>query len=188
MGCFNPHTYMRCDSALTWNILSRIVSIHTPTWGVTQEGLTQLRLNIVSIHTPTWGVTAPLYVSSRFEMFQSTHLHEVWRYNTVDIFFPECFNPHTYMRCDAPLYQPRDIGRVSIHTPTWGVTDWIGTSSNRWWFQSTHLHEVWLLKQSQLIYTRMFQSTHLHEVWQCVMILYVILLMFQSTHLHEVWL
>ena len=34
------------------------VSIHTPTWGVTQLGDTLPFPDVVSIHTPTWGVTS----------------------------------------------------------------------------------------------------------------------------------
>ena len=79
--CFNPHTYMRCDNSSVegicsvcsfqsthlhevWRIVARIdeewfcVSIHTPTWGVTQDKRAVGMPEDVSIHTPTWGVTA----------------------------------------------------------------------------------------------------------------------------------
>ena len=120
------------------------VSIHTPTWGVTIERRKRVGLRSVSIHTPTWGVTrifgfpirknkfqsthlhevwhAARYVSSVFEMFQSTHLHEVWRWTPYRTWFPDCFNPHTYMRCDCPSPIGSVEWWVSIHTPTWGVT------------------------------------------------------------------
>ena len=42
----------------TWTLL---VSIHTPTWGVTYAEQEIKKLKRVSIHTPTWGVTANLY-------------------------------------------------------------------------------------------------------------------------------
>ena len=35
----------------------RRVSIHTPTWGVTDEQELEPFEEYVSIHTPTWGVT-----------------------------------------------------------------------------------------------------------------------------------
>ena len=76
--CFNPHTYMRCDYENERHQITNDVSIHTPTWGVTNWRFTQ---------TSTW-------------RFQSTHLHEVWPFVVSLPRFVVCFNPHTYMRCD----------------------------------------------------------------------------------------
>ena len=55
---FNPHTYMRCDIRNFKLIQPDNVSIHTPTWGVTLIGEQEYLNNV----------------------FQSTHLHEVWLY------------------------------------------------------------------------------------------------------------
>ena len=77
--CFNPHTYMRCDMDKKKIIYKIIVSIHTPTWGVTVIFLCICIEILVSIHTPTWGVT--------------THFQQSFSCK-------RCFNPHTYMRCD----------------------------------------------------------------------------------------
>ena len=55
------------------------------------------------------------------------------------------------------------------------------------WFQSTHLHEVWLFWVLSLLILRMFQSTHLHEVWPLTRRRSPKHFEFQSTHLHEVW-
>ena len=98
-------------------------------------------------------------------MFQSTHLHEVWRINNLRnikwrSFNPHtymrcdiciviikqiwlCFNPHTYMRCDRVYLAYTRSAKVSIHTPTWGVTISRGLANYLGMFQSTHLHEVW---------------------------------------------
>ena len=98
---FNPHTYMRCDLAMSAALNALMVSIHTPTWGVTLFKLRRGLRYIVSIHTPTWGVTeipdlehcgvrvsihTPTWgVTAKYAQirekreFQSTHLHEVWR-------------------------------------------------------------------------------------------------------------
>ena len=57
--------------------------------------------DLVSIHTPTWGVTyIQDLISTNQHWFQSTHLHEVWRYHQANERFYGSFNPHTYMRCD----------------------------------------------------------------------------------------
>ena len=99
---FNPHTYMRCDNSIDWKGGYYVVSIHTPTWGVTLLGRIELvrflcfnphtymrcdtgnkrqTLNTsVSIHTPTWGVTNRRSAQTSIGRFQSTHLHEVWHY------------------------------------------------------------------------------------------------------------
>ena len=120
------------------------VSIHTPTWGVTFLREYEAWLRQVSIHTPTWGVTieGKQYVDTT--VFQSTHLHEVWLLIVWTIRLIRCFNPHTYMRCDpSGLQKCRTISKVSIHTPTWGVTNRVYLLTLTVKFQSTHLHEVW---------------------------------------------
>ena len=99
----------------------------------------------------------------------------------------DSFNPHTYMRCDR-----RGIGisprwRVSIHTPTWGVTrvlltytvkedvsihtpTWGVTFHPRSWkpIREVSIHTpTWGVTMTFLEYKdkEEFQSTHLHEVW-----------------------
>ena len=78
--------------------------------------------------------------------------------------------------------------RVSIHTPTWGVTQSSLTPACLGVFQSTHLHEVWLSADLNRSRYLVFQSTHLHEVWPIDPICLYPVVKFQSTHLHEVWL
>ena len=98
---------------------------------------------MVSIHTPTWGVTTNSNSSICEFLFQSTHLHEVWhKLGTVSSCLAS-FNPHTYMRCDLRDIRSHSFAWVSIHTPTWGVTEKAPTWNTYQKFQSTHLHEVW---------------------------------------------
>ena len=101
VSCFNPHTYMRCDSPEAFENDIREVSIHTPTWGVTSSHHRQAHHRRVSIHTPTWGVTYRLTFPASVMVFQSTHLHEVWLPVQNHLLWEYA---------------------VSIHTPTWGVT------------------------------------------------------------------
>ena len=79
-------------------------------------------------------------------MFQSTHPRRVWLFSPFLITCYLCgFNPHTHAGCDQGTVPfDREI-KVSIHTPTQGVTL---TSSGTWSYQS------------------MFQSTHPRRVWQ----------------------
>ena len=199
---------MRCDVGVSSDLLHCLVSIHTPTWGVTW------------LHNNRTGIG----------MFQSTHLHEVWQITSIDITANDGFNPHTYMRCDQLVgydyehymrfnphtYMRCDIpnkyypfmGIVSIHTPTWGVTLFACCVISTRMFQSTHLHEVWQRARAACMLTKvsihtptwgvttvfvlfvsaiLFQSTHLHEVWPRYVFIVACAIAFQSTHLHEVW-
>ena len=110
----------------------------------------------------------PFCVNMRhgWDKFQSTHLHEVWQSRENSMLIRPCFNPHTYMRCDpSGLQKCRTISKVSIHTPTWGVTNRVYLLTLTVKFQSTHLHEVWQVFLWDVKTRTMFQSTHLHEVW-----------------------
>ena len=98
----------------------------------------------VSIHTPTWGVT---FLREYEAWLRQVSIHTpTWGVTIDDIHKPalDGFNPHTYMRCD---YRSAS-SKVSAK------------------FQSTHLHEVWLIGTNIANNLLMFQSTHLHEVWQ----------------------
>ena len=120
--------------------------------------------------------------------FQSTHLREVWL----------VIGSHTGW-----------YDRVSIHTPTRGVTTGFSRALSITWFQSTHLREVWLREHHAKALNALFQSTHLREVWQPLApsaskiasfnphtyercdfpedVIPNISAWFQSTHLREVW-
>ena len=143
------------------------VSIHTPTWGVTgicrkPGGMRRFQsTHLHEVWLPDIGKTINTI------LFQSTHLHEVWHLSAFYLFYYQCFNPHTYMRCDREraltvlrwsCFNPHTYMRcdiwvtstcktdvVSIHTPTWGVTKMGNQVMTPDEFQSTHLHEVWQL-------------------------------------------
>ena len=83
------------------------------------------------------------WLNSGLTSFQSTHLHEVWLRLCTYLRALKCFNPHTYMRCDAIIPSISSFRNVSIHTPTWGVTPHYTNLGISGAFQSTHLHEVW---------------------------------------------
>ena len=77
--CFNPHTHAGCDGSERYKEIEALVSIHTPTQGVTLMLLLSVMWYLsVSIHTPTQGVTT---ISALFEgiinLFQSTHPRRV---------------------------------------------------------------------------------------------------------------
>ena len=164
-GGFNPHTYMRCDTNSDINAIN-VQGFNPHTYMRCDTHARDIQwCQAVSIHTPTWGVTLLSEVPDRIIRFQSTHLHEVWPRPLSGRWSGTSFNPHTYMRCDPVNTSAYTRIRVSIHTPTWGVTIWQNLGATDWRFQSTHLHEVWLIGLYILPNWMMFQSTHLHEVW-----------------------
>ena len=86
----------------TSQILSGVISIHTPIKGVTLSFHIPLLLRMISIHTPIKGVTR----LSRSTWFRGVN-----------------FNPHTHKGCDIwQFYQVASFDEISIHTPIKGVT------------------------------------------------------------------
>ena len=145
-----------------------VVSIHTPTQGVTcfchQTKATSACFNPhthagcdsfhvppqldkhISIHTPTQGVTVlPGYSSEPFEGF----------------------NPHTHAGCD--------INDDDNDNP-------------RYLFQSTHPRRVWLINPPNSLKSPLFQSTHPRRVWPSTTDTRIVKFEFQSTHPRRVWL
>ena len=99
---FNPHTHAGCDHGRAGGgVLPGMVSIHTPTQGVTISAQAFNKAAIVSIHTPTQGVTGR---AIRLHPNKTVSIHTPTQGVTNGIF---------------AFMGRRD---VSIHTPTQGVT------------------------------------------------------------------
>ena len=100
------------------SLLGLIVSIHTPTWGVTwcvtEKGHTNTSFNP---HT-YMRCDSKSEKKTQNQMFQSTHLHEVWRWSKTTIVVICSFNPHTYMRCDS-FKVLRTVIRLSFNPHTY---------------------------------------------------------------------
>ena len=121
-------------------------------------------------------------------LFQSTHLHEVWRFIPRDINGNVVVSIHTpTWGVTRPLSAHTSSLRVSIHTPTWGVT-LNGLLAYDMLKVSIHTPTWGVTKRLPIHHAfRLFQSTHLHEVWLKFLLENVKMSKFQSTHLHEVW-
>ena len=142
---------------------------------------------MVSIHTPTQGVTCSHRQHHPFRQFQSTHPRRVWRYHATHWLLPvTCFNPHTHAGCDRSLGVRQHSVCVSIHTPTQGVTVLFGccyilccfnphthAGCDFIWFCFTFLFLVSIHTPTQGVtiwgFTvdniSKFQSTHPRRVW-----------------------
>ena len=209
------------------------VSIHTPTQGVTFRTSSFNHFATVSIHTPTQGVTHDLccalirlagfnphthagcdftiIINYWYRRFQSTHPRRVWLRLTSSVINSQQFQSthprRVWQQCCSVCCSPY---RVSIHTPTQGVT-YRGYASilSKYKFQSTHPRRVWLYFVSvpvfhfgfnphthagcdclyvarQAIWYQ-FQSTHPRRVWQDVVSSPLSTATFQSTHPRRVW-
>ena len=130
------------------------VSIHTPTQGVTltSAGAWSYQSMFQSTHPRrVWPYNSTPSTSG--VSFQSTHPRRVWRLIRpililIVSFNPHthagcdlwtyyylwlwcCFNPHTHAGCDKTNQTSIDINRVSIHTPTQGVTKYLISNHER---------------------------------------------------------
>ena len=120
------------------------VSIHTPTWGVTQRYFADVVRLMFQATLPHGEWLHAAIAKHDPEEFQSTLPHGEWLavfelsrlfsvsihtptwgvtcYNTHSLALRTSFNPHSHMGSDEPKYRPFKNKEVSIHTPTWGVT------------------------------------------------------------------
>ena len=161
--CFNPHTHAGCDLKSFLYFYFLLVSIHTPTQGVTMWNLTVPPASgSFNPHTHAGCDRKKFTLRAEKLMFQSTHPRRVWRKTSCCLSISESFNPHTHAGCDYTdraryirkavsihtptqgvtpkcLQRPR-IHYVSIHTPTQGVTSWKTTTLMRKLSFNPHTH------------------------------------------------
>ena len=137
--CFNPHTYMRCDLEKRREMRYYGVSIHTPTWGVTLHRGRRTIVIQVSIHTPTWGVTGR-FLPGALEFHVSIHT-PTWGVTIFSLHVDacyQCFNPHTYMRCD-PCPISSSTSKLSFNPHTYMRCDLVGGRS-KWRMEGFNPH------------------------------------------------
>ena len=158
---------MRCDWSRRRFGCAYQVSIHTPTWGVTKVRWADTIAVLVSIHTPTWGVTHVIDLKYGAGVFQSTHLHEVWRIYPMYRWYIYTFqSTHLHEVWRSWSNMSKMQRHVSIHTPTWGVTV---ETNGRWFIRGGFNPHTYMRCDMAIGWWRdrrlTFQSTHLHEVW-----------------------
>ena len=121
---FNPHTHEGCDGIYCPARKQYVVSIHTPTKGVTMASSVftwlcrfqsthprrvWLKASIVRPLSKEFQSTHPRRVwhvptvsSVLVPVFQSTHPRRVWRTQGQSCWTGSSFNPHTHEGCDRP--------------------------------------------------------------------------------------
>ena len=99
--CFNPHTHAGCDVFICSDYtICQSFNPHTHAGCDVWEN-TFSQADIVSIHTPTQGVTVANMPSGNIWLpFQSTHPRRVWPAFRQILRILLCFNPHTHAGCD----------------------------------------------------------------------------------------
>ena len=104
--CFNPRTYVRCDSDVGV-IMAAIISFNPRTYvrcdlSAFSSPIRILMFQSTHLREVRRRETVPVKLSS---LFQSTHLREVRLCNIVyDEEGTNSFNPRTYVRCDCTYY------------------------------------------------------------------------------------
>ena len=127
------------------------------------------------------------YSNSQWE-FQSTHPRRVWRLIRLVLILIASFNPHTHAGCDSAWLARKDVGNVSIHTPTQGVTSDLSALSIR---ATVSIHTptqgVTGRRSALLDQSKVSIHTPTQGVTLTVKIVKLWCL-FQSTHPRRVWL
>ena len=97
---FNPHTHAGCDIIQLSRNSYRMVSIHTPTQGVTDRHQSKGGMRMFQSTHPrrVWHQTNNQHY--KHKLFQSTHPRRVWLWIKLRIASIESFNPHTHAGCD----------------------------------------------------------------------------------------
>ena len=117
---FKPYSHEGSDYFISRIIRRGVISIHTPTKGVTSSQIWDTYLYGISIHTPTKGVTY-LWICNRFS--SQISIHTPTKGVTEDY--------ANYLRAKA----------ISIHTPTKGVTSAISCSNSALVDFNPHSHK-----------------------------------------------
>ena len=185
---FNPHTHAGCDTpAHIFTQAFNRFNPHTHAGCDENRHFEMIRHCSFNPHTHA-GCDCNVNFQVYVVQFQSTHPRRVWllvRLNSNVIGRFQSTHPRRVWpgRRSALL----DQSKVSIHTPTQGVTagNLVFGAGNE--FQSTHPRRVW----PWLIYMHkvhlLFQSTHPRRVWLVILIIVTLVLVFQSTHPRRVW-
>ena len=139
---FNPHSHKGSDC---YRQVNRAIAV------------------FISIHTPTRGVTV---VNSNLEMqvvFQSTLPQGEWHLFRIAPSRIKYFNPHSHKGSDLIWSSVIDIGQISIHTPTRGVTSYNLCGLYFPLFQSTLPQGEWRRHSKQCKSTFDYFNPHSHK-------------------------
>ncbi len=179
---FNPRTHVGCDERRVDVPHGYAISIHAPTWGATPTDVVS-SANLAFQSTHPRGVRQSCRghfqdfrnfnprthvgcddifrcVSPDDLEFQSTHPRGVRLILSIQEWWARNFNPRTHVGCDIGGLPVPCVGRISIHAPTWGATEFHLDCNTQKEFQSTHPRGVRPLLLPLSVPLSRFQSTH----------------------------
>ena len=141
---FNPHTHAGCDSSSSNITLLRVCfNPHTHAGCDIDNHIAELESEIVSIHTPTQGVTRQDNNHRPSFLSFNPHTHAGCDKDIIVSDFLKIVSIHTPTQgvtiCNDGAY---NYDYVSIHTPTQGVTKSSILLTTSFEFQSTHPRRV----------------------------------------------
>ena len=126
------------------------------------------RDSLVSIHTPTQGVTKWVHLWLPVSNCFNPHTHAGCDIPLMSCKVLHSVSIHTPTQgVTQSTVMDGMTDEVSIHTPTQGVTTTKNTSGRTFGFQSTHPRRVWLDRRWRIREDNSFQSTHPRRVWPC---------------------
>ena len=101
---FNPHSHEGSDFILSLHVFITVISIHTPTKGVTCFQIQREQSAQISIHTPTKGVTGFPYIFYTLSYNFNPHSHEGSDVHKVPRWkMTRYFNPHSHEGSDRGI-------------------------------------------------------------------------------------
>ena len=143
--CFNPHTHAGCDFTIVKISGILLVSIHTPTQGVTCQ---RLEYSGMALFQSTHPRRVWHSLNAKWEKGGSFNPHthagcdeEIWR----RLYVQSCFNPHTHAGCDQKKWTVLTIkNSFNPHTHAGCDHGRLYAICQLILFQSTHPRRVWL--------------------------------------------
>ena len=126
---------------------------------------TRIHLVIVSIHTPTQGVTTSIMYPAQASQFQSTHPRRVWPFCTFAMCseYVSIHTPTQGVTMEYFLQYARYRFQSTHPRRVWHL--WPCPLGYRRRFQSTHPRRVWPWCRRIVFFQEQFQSTHPRRVW-----------------------
>ena len=164
---FNPHSHEGSDMEMILTDADRLISIHTPTKGVTLNSVLCIFRAWFQSTLPRREWPNKKSIKKVLLKFQSTLPRREWHHHDcIRLQSIRNFNPHSHEGSDGEHVIVIDCKTISIHTPTKGVTlNGLMIILSLQEFQSTLPRREWQWKTSMRLKTTLFQSTLPRREW-----------------------
>ena len=185
--CFNPHTHEGCDSDVATSIMLRYEFQSTHPRRVWPKLVCSIWRWTSSFNPHTHeGCDISLKLSFSSVSSFNPHTHEGCdKAFSESVRVPPSFNPHTHEGCDSVSSFDKGLFRVSIHTPTKGVT-FARAHNGRRWSVSIHTPTKGVTRNvSSLSQVSYRFNPHTHEGCDLLFMYYAANSLCFNPHTHE---